>query len=113
MAEASESHFQQLRSQFRVDLSSGNGAATLPERVIRAIAARADASEVLIKIIQLVIVVLFGVLYALAPKTDAGTAFSPVPFVLAFYLAANLFGLACRSRPGSPIGPSISRSCST
>ena len=102
MAEAPESHFQQIRSQFRMDLSAGNGAATLPQRVVRAIAARADASEVLIKLIQLVIVMLFGVLYALAPKTDAGTEFSPVPFVLAFYLAATLVGLVWSLRARLP-----------
>lgn len=100
--QAAPSHYQQLAAQIRKDLSIGTPHIALPPRVLSAIAVRADASEVLIKAIQLVIVVLFGVLYALAPKTDAGTAFSPVPYVLGAYLAATLFGLGWALRARLP-----------
>ena len=94
------SHSRQLISQLRQDVSVAGAVASLPKRVVRAIAVREDASEVLIKLIQLVIVSLFGVLYTIAPKTDAGTAFSPVPFVLAGYFVLTLVGLfwALRAR---------------
>lgn len=102
MAEAALPRYRQLLTLLRQDMSPGGSKMTLPERVVRSIGARADASEVLIKLIQLVIVILFGVLYALAPKTDAGTAFSPVPYVLGVYLAATLFGLAWSLRARLP-----------
>jgi adenylate cyclase len=93
MEPATPSHSRELLTQLRQDLRVGGRISSLPERVVRAIAVREDASEVLIKVIQLAIVILFGVLYTLSPKTDAGTAFSPVPYVLAGYLAFTLVGL--------------------
>ena len=94
------SHSRQLIAQLRQDVSVAGAVASLPKRVVRAIAVREDASEVLIKLIQLVIVSLFSVLYAIAPKTDAGTAFSLVPFVLAGYFMLTLIGFfwALRAR---------------
>jgi adenylate cyclase len=52
-----------------------------------------QSSEVLIKIIQLVIVSVWAVLYWIAPKTSDGTAFTPVPWALATYFALNLGAL--------------------
>lgn len=102
MERASPSHYRLLKAQLRRDLSFGRPQAPLPQRVLNAIAVRRDASEVLIKIIQLVIVVMFGVLYAIAPKTDAGTAFSPVPYVLGGYLLVTLLGLGWALRARLP-----------
>lgn len=99
---ARPSHYKALATQIRKDLSIGAPRITLPRRVLSAIAVRTDASEVLIKLIQLVIVVMFGILYALAPRTDAGTAFSPVPFVLGAYFLATLFGLGWALRARIP-----------
>ncbi len=77
-------------------------AASLPVRT-RATIARQDASsEVLVRIIQLAIVLFFGALFALAPKTDSGTAFSPVPTILAAYLTLTLLGLVSAWRLGLP-----------
>jgi adenylate cyclase len=89
-----------MLSQVRQDLNSRQRSQKLPARVLQAIAAREEASEVLIKLIQLVIVVVFGVLYFLAPKTHAGTAFTPVPYVLGGYFLFTVFGLiwAIRAR---------------
>jgi len=60
-----------------------------------------ERSEILISIIQLVIVSIFGLLYAIAPKTFTQDAeFAPVPWVLSLYLAFSLLrlGLAIKRR---------------
>jgi adenylate cyclase len=74
----------------------------LSARVVTAIGQHDQSSEVLIKIIQLVIVSIWAVLYALAPKTDFGTAFSPVSWALAIYFALNVVGLIWARRTGLP-----------
>lgn len=99
---AKRSHYQRLMAQLRRDLSFGGPRVELPPRILSAIAARRDASEVLIKLIQLAIVILFAALYALAPKTDAGTVFSPVPYVLGGYFVATLIGLGWALRARLP-----------
>jgi len=75
------------------DLSAAKKTVNLPTRVLAAIAAHEEASEVLIKLIQLAIVTIFTILYVLSRKTDAGTAFTPVPYVLAGYFVFTLAGL--------------------
>jgi len=74
----------------------------LPARVVTSISRHDQSSEVLIKIIQLVVVSTWAVLYALAPKTDFGTAFSPVWWALAIYFALNVVGLIWARRTGLP-----------
>lgn len=68
-------------------------AAMLPPPVIAAIRRQEASSEVLIRLIQLAIVLLFGALYVVSPKTDAGAAFRIVPVVLAVYFALTVVGL--------------------
>lgn len=82
-----------LLAEIYQDVTTKPSTMSLPGRVMAAISRQEDASEVLIKLIQFAVVVIFGVLYAIAPKTDAGTAFSPVPYVLGGYFAATVFGL--------------------
>ncbi len=66
----------------------------LPERLRRSIQDQQERSEVLISIIQLVVVSIFGLLYALSPKTFSMDAeFAPVPWVLSAYLAFSLIRL--------------------
>ncbi len=66
----------------------------LPERLRRSIQDQQERSEVLISIIQLIIVTIFGLLYAVAPKTFSQEAdFAPVPWVLSVYLAFSLIRL--------------------
>ena len=81
-----------------------SSAALLPQRVNDAIRKQQDDSERLIGWIQLVVVVTFGTLYALTPKTFAsGTTFAPVPYALAAYFVFTVLrlGLAYRGRlPG-------------
>ena len=66
----------------------------LPERLRNSIQDQQERSEILISVIQLVIVFIFGFLYAIAPKTFSQDAdFAPVPWVLAIYLAFSLVRL--------------------
>ncbi len=74
----------------------------LPARIDRAIRQQDDASEVLVKLLQLTVVGIMGVLYLLSPKTDAGTAFSPVPYALLGYLVLNSAALVWALRRGLP-----------
>ena len=83
----------------------------LPERVSRAIRQQQDASERLIGWFQLAVVTIFGLLYAVSPKTfSADAPFAPVPWVLAIYLLFTLLrlGLAYRgSLPNSILYASV------
>ena len=67
----------------------------MPERLHRSIRDQQERSEILISVIQLVIVAVFGLLYAIAPKTFTQDAdFAPVPWVLTLYLLFSLIRLA-------------------
>jgi len=67
----------------------------LPERLIKAIREQQERSEVLISVIQLLIVTIFGLLYAISPKTFSDdVAFAPVPWVLSAYLLFSLIRLS-------------------
>jgi adenylate cyclase len=76
--------------------------ASLPKRITKTIEDQDHASEVLARIIQLTVVATMSVLYLISPKTDAGTAFSPVPYALAGYLILNLIGLLWALKRGLP-----------
>lgn len=84
--------------------------AQLPDRVTEAISKQEDSSEILVKIIQLFVVTIFGILYLVTPKTDANTQFSPVPYAILSYLAINLimlFWALKRSLPNHVVYASI------
>ena len=67
---------------------------SLPERLRNSIRDQQERSEILISIIQLTIVSVFGLLYAIAPKTFTHEAdFAPVPWVLSLYLLFSLLRL--------------------
>jgi len=79
--------FRHLNRRKRVD-------AALPGRLRSAIQDQQERSEVLISVIQLLILCIFGLLYAIAPKTfTQEAAFAPVPWVLAMYLGFSLIRL--------------------
>ncbi|MGF7161839.1 adenylate cyclase [Rhodoligotrophos appendicifer] len=63
----------------------------LPATVVTAIRKQDATSEILIRAIQLTITLLFALLYAISPKTDAGTDFQLTPFALGIYIAINFF----------------------
>ena len=89
-----------LRDTLKTAISRSK--ASLPPRIVDAIARQENSSEVLIKLIQLSIVAIWATLYMIAPKTDLGTEFSPVPYALAGYLALNVIGLIWALRLGLP-----------
>ncbi len=66
----------------------------MPPRLREAIRIQQDSSEVLIGWIQLGVVIVFSVLYTLAPKTFGEDAeFAPVPWALSAYLLFTLIRL--------------------
>lgn len=67
--------------------------AHLPERVYASIATQQMQSEILIGWVQLVLVVIFGTLYAVASKTGMNADFRPVPLALALYLIFTVLRL--------------------
>lgn len=67
---------------------------SLPARVREQIRAQQDRSEILIGWFQLAVVLIFGTLYLVSPKTFAeDAAFAPVPWALATYLGLTLIRL--------------------
>ena len=74
----------------------------LPKRVQTALAERERANEIMARLIQLTIVILFSLIYAVSPKTSPDEAFSPVPYVLGAYLAVSLIGLVWSIRMQLP-----------
>jgi len=65
----------------------------LPERVRGAVDERERVNEIVARLIQLTIVLMFSVIYFISPKTSPDEAFSPVPYVLGAYLAVSVVGL--------------------
>lgn len=74
----------------------------LPERVRNSLQARERANEVVVRLFQLAIVLMFSVLYAFASKTSYETDFQPVPFVLGAYVVISLIGLVWSIRTQLP-----------
>ncbi|MGI9350442.1 MAG: adenylate/guanylate cyclase domain-containing protein [Rhizobiaceae bacterium] len=75
---------------------------TLPERVQVALRQRERVNEIVVRIIQLVIVLMFSVLYFLAAKTGQAADFQPVPYVLLAYVVLSLIGLVWSVRAKIP-----------
>jgi adenylate cyclase len=78
----------------------------IPERVLNAISAQQEASEKLVGWVQMAVVVFFGLLYAVSPKTfSRDLTFEPVPWFLGFWLVVTLIRLylAYRYRMSAPL----------
>lgn len=75
---------------------------TLPGRVQHALRERERANEVMVRIIQLMIVLMFSVLYSLATKTGHAADFQPVPYVLGGYIVLSFIGLFWAARTNLP-----------
>ena len=66
----------------------------LPARLRQSIQDQQERSEILISVIQLSVVAVFALLYAISPKTfTQDVDFVPVPWVLSLYLLFSLFRL--------------------
>jgi adenylate cyclase len=79
---------------------------TLPERVVNTIRVQQDASERLVGWFQLAVVLIFGMLYLVSPKTfSTEETFALVPWVLAIYLLFTIIRLvlAYRNRMTGPL----------
>ncbi|MEL7428627.1 MAG: adenylate/guanylate cyclase domain-containing protein [Pseudomonadota bacterium] len=74
----------------------------LPVRVQERLREREWANEVLVRLIQLGIVLMFSVLYSLAAKTGQEARFQPVPYVLSAYVVLSVFGLVWSMRTELP-----------
>lgn len=77
-------------------------ATRLPAAVAKSIREQEWSSEILMRIVQLVIVVAFGILYFVSPKPHTAASSSLVPTALAIYLALTVFGLAWSLRRELP-----------
>ncbi len=83
----------------------------LPTRVRRVIALQGHQSEILIGWAQMLLIGFFITLFVVAPKPTDGTAFTPVPYVLAAFLVFTAVRLGCAYRfrlpPWFLIGASV------
>lgn len=76
--------------------------AHLPERVRESIARQQLESEILIGWVQLTLVIVFGMLYAVSPKTALMVDFRPVPFALGLYFVFTVARLILAHRGRLP-----------
>ena len=84
-----------------VELVGDAAAYKLPSRVVAAIEEQENRGEILVKLIQILIVTIWGILYAVSPKADTGEI-ALAPFAIGLYLAASVFGLVWASRRRLP-----------
>jgi adenylate cyclase len=78
----------------------------IPERVLNAISAQQEASEKLVGWVQMAVVIFFGLLYAVSPKTfSRDMTFEPVPWFLGIWLVVTIMRLylAYRYRMSAPL----------
>jgi adenylate cyclase len=81
----------------------GGDESALPERVRQSIQQQGDATERLIGWVQLAVVVTFGTLYAISPKTfPSEQAFQPVPWVIGAYFLFTLMRVVLAYRISLP-----------
>ncbi len=78
----------------------------IPERVLNAISAQQEASEKLVGWVQMAVVIFFGLLYAVSPKTfSRDMTFEPVPWFVAVFLGFTIIRLylAYRRQLSAPL----------
>ncbi len=73
----------------------------LPARVAAAIEEQENRGEILVKAIQILIVSIWGILYAVSPKPDF-EAIALAPYAIGLYLLASIIGLVWASRRRLP-----------
>lgn len=74
----------------------------LPERIQNYIRERQDASEIVIGWVQLAVVIVFGLLFAVAPKPESASDWQPAPWVLGLYFGFTLLRLSLAYRRKLP-----------
>jgi adenylate cyclase len=70
----------------------------VPARIAQSIGRQQEDGEILIGLVQLFMVTFFGVVYWVAPKTAAGTGFTPVIWALVLYFVFTVVRLSLASR---------------
>ena len=78
--------------QLLVPLLGPRTTGTLPAQINAAIEEQENRGEILVKLIQLLIVSIWGVLYAVSPKAETG-GIALAPYAIGLYLAVNSVGL--------------------
>ena len=68
-------------------------AENLPPRVQGIVSEHEMSGEVLVRLIQIFVAIIWITLYAVSRKTDAATSFSPVPYALTTYFILSVGGL--------------------
>ena len=92
-------HTAGLRSRLRAWLIGDRSVAEPPARVLAAIKAQQDRSEVLVSLVQLAVVVFFAAVYASAPMAEGiGQEFDLVPDILVIYAVVALLRLVLALR---------------
>ena len=66
---------------------------TLPEQITAAIEEQENRGEILVKLLQLLIVSIWGILYLVSPKAQT-SGMALAPYAIGIYLAVNSVGLA-------------------
>jgi len=74
----------------------------LPDRVQATVTTQQNQGEILVGWIQLTLVLIFGTLYILAPKTSAPEAFHSVPWALGLYFVFTVTRLVAAYRTALP-----------
>ncbi len=65
----------------------------LPDQITAAIEEQENRGEILVKLLQLLIVSIWGILYAVSPKAETG-GIALAPYAIGIYLLVNSLGLA-------------------
>jgi adenylate cyclase len=87
----------------RARLARRAGAVSLPDRVVRAVREEQQRGEILVGWVQMVAVLTFATLYAVAPKTfSADAPFAPVPWALGAYFCFTVLRLILAYRRRLP-----------
>ena len=84
-----------------VELVGDTAAYKLPSRVIAAIEEQENRGEILVKLIQILIITIWGVLYAAGPKQGTGEI-ALAPYAIGIYLGVSIVGLVWASRRRLP-----------
>lgn len=74
----------------------------MPSRVQASLRMRERTNEIVVRVIQLAIVLMFALLYFLASKTGTQADFQPVPLVLGAYFILSVIGLVWSIRTTIP-----------
>ncbi|MDQ2634883.1 MAG: adenylate/guanylate cyclase domain-containing protein [Pseudomonadota bacterium] len=74
----------------------------LPSQVAAAIEEQENRGEVLVKLIQLIIVAVWGFLFLIAPRVKDGEPIAIIPYAIGIYLVVNAIGLLWATRRRLP-----------